>query len=635
MSGAPAYQRFFAELKRRHVFRVAAGYGAVGFAILQAADILFPRLGLPDWTVTLVAALTLLGFPVALVLAWAYDRDATGVRRTDPAATGELEAIAAEPAGKRWPVGLAALAGVVLLGIGAWWVLGPRSGDSDRAAESAGHRYDSIAVLPFENLTGDEQDQYLGDGLAEELLNALTRLEGIRVASRTSAFAFRDAAVDARTIGDSLGVATVLEGSVRRSPDRLRVTAQLIDAEDGFHLWSETYDRAPADLLDIQDDLTGRIVEALAVTLAPDAGATDATGAGTPASEPAVAVSPARRGTESAEAYDLYLQGRYFWNKRTYDDMQVAIGLFDKAIAADSGFAPAYAAIADCYVVPAGWGDDPEGALNAAERYARRALEIDPTLAQAHVSLAGALDWNLEHAAAEASIRRGIELDPKYPTAHQWYAEVLASTGRKEQGLAEARLAESLDPTMIIRFSTARVLYFAGRYEEAIEQVDRVTSDGGSYGGPLREIRFDALWMLGRYEEALRQAATDTAAFSSPAPYAAAQRLRNAAAREVLGAAEGGAPPAALARAFDRLDRERGRSGTAPVPSGNPGVLLQSASLWTVVDTDSALARLAAIVRDPDDLGARIAWADVRKRPEFEPLASDPRFQELDAAFPR
>ena len=197
MSETPNYQRFFAELKRRHVFLVAAVYGATAFVIVQAADVLREALRLPEAFLTGVTVLALLGVPLALVLPWAYERTPDGVQKTAVAETGEIESIASEPAGKRWPIGLAALAGTALLATSAWWVLKPGSTD--------GRSYDSIAVLPFVNMTGEAEDEYLADGMAEELLNALVRIEGLKVASRTSAFAFKGSATDARTIGDSLG----------------------------------------------------------------------------------------------------------------------------------------------------------------------------------------------------------------------------------------------------------------------------------------------------------------------------------------------------------------------------------------------------------------------------------------------
>jgi adenylate cyclase len=585
------YQRFFAELKRRHVFRVAAVYGATAFVIVQAADVLQEALRLPEAFLTGVAVLALLGFPLALVLAWAYERTPDGVRKTVDAETGEIESIASAPAGKRWPIGLAALAGAALLATSAWWVLKPDSTE-DRS-------YDSIAVLPFVNMTGEAEDEYLADGMAEELLNALVRIEGLKVASRTSAFAFKGSATDARTIGDSLGVATVLEGSVRRSDQVLRVTAQLIDAEDGFHLWSETYDRAPADLLQIQDDLTAQILEALSAQLGTEA-----------------APNIASRGTESSEAFDFYLQGRHFWNKRSPEDMRVAVGLFEEAIEADSSFGAAYAAIAESYAVPAGWGDDPLAAMAEADRYARMALAIDPTLAQAHASLGWtAMSRDLDLVTAEEHFLRALELDPEYPTAHQWYSEVLAATGRRDEAVRMVQEGEALDPSYIIRYNAARILYLTGRYEEAIHQAREVVLAQGSYTAATLYLEAISHYMLG-----------DNAATLATFEQAGAGEQIEAARTALVE----GAPVATGDSTLNLLLRFAD-AGVDPV-MGEPFSLL-TARFWMKVDTDSAIVRLERLATELERTGLLIDWFDVIADVAFDDIRDDPRLAELNARF--
>ncbi len=597
MSEPRGLRQLFAELKRRHVFRVTAVYGAASFGILQAADILFPRIGLPDWTVTLVAALALVGFPLALILSWAYERTPQGLQKTDPAVTGELEAIVAEPPARRWPLGLAALGGIVLLGLGVWWVLG-RSDDPGTGTRT----YDSIAVLPFVNMTGQAENEYLGDGLAEELLHALTRLEGLDVESRTSSFALKGSDLGATAIGDSLGVATVLEGSVRRSPDRLRVTAQLIDTDDGSHIWSETYDRAPADLLDIQDDLTQQITDALAIALDPN-------------SRPRASEA----GTGNAEAYDLFLQGRFFWNKRTPADLDVAVGLFHKAIAADSTFAAAYAGIADARAVPSGWGEDPVPALDTAEAYARRAIEIDPTLAQAHASLALTLMMrDLDFEQAESSFERAIALDPQYATAHQWYAELLSATDRHEQAVSEAWRSVELDPTMIIRWNLSRTLYNAGQYEQAIEQTERLMADDRNSFAPGSMYKFLSLYMLGRYDEMIDLAADEGA----PGPLTKM-------ARDSLAVVGDDGFPAFLAR---QVETQLMRSASDSTVGEGRGRVF-AASAWARVDTDRALGYLEEIGRDPESIEARVDWVEVLLDPVFDDLRDEPRYRDLTRGF--
>ena len=594
MSDPNGYKRFFAELKRRRVFRVAAVYGATSFVVVQAADVLQEALRLPAAFLTAVAVLALLGFPIALVLAWAYERTPDGVQKTQLAESGEIEAITSAPAGKRWPIGLAALGGAALMVAGAWWVLKPDSADV--------RAYESIAVLPFVNMTGDAEDEYLADGMAEELLNALVRIEGLKVASRTSAFAFKGSAIDARAIGDSLGVETVLEGSVRRSDQVLRVTAQLIDASDGFHLWSETYDRAPADLLEIQDDLTEQIVAALSVQLGSDA-ADAATGV-------------ASRGTRSPEAFDHYLQGRHFWNKRYPEDMRIAVGLFEEAIEADSTFGVAYAAIAETYAVPAGWGDDPRASMDEADRYARMALAIDPTLAQAHASLGWtAMFRDLDLATSEQHFVRALELDPEYPTTYQWYSEILAATDRRAEAVRMVRAAESLDPTYIIRYNVARILYLTGRYEDAVRKADEVAREAGSYTEAVLYVKAQAQYMLAEHEAAL----------TTLERAGAGEQI--AAARESLAA---GAPVATGDSTVNLLLR-MADIGVDPI-IGEP-VSLLAARFWVRVNPDSALVRLDRLAQNLETGSLRYDWLDVISDTAFDGIRDDLRLEELNARF--
>jgi len=541
-----------------------------------------------------VAVLALLGFPLAIVLAWAYERTSEGVKKTVPAAEGELEAIAAAPAAKRWPLGLAALAGAVLLALGAWWVLKPDSADVQA--------YESIAVLPFVNMTGDAEDEYLADGMAEELLNALTRIEGLKVASRTSAFAFKGSAIDARTIGDSLGVATVLEGSVRRSDQVLRVTAQLIDASDGFHLWSETYDRAPADLLEIQDDLTEKIMAALSVQLGSE-GVDGATGV-------------ASRGTKSPEAFDHYLQGRHFWNKRSPEDMRIAVGLFERAIEADSTFGVAYAAIAETYAVPAGWGDDPRASMDEADRYARLALAIDPTLAQAHASLGWtAMFRDLDLATSEQHFVRALELDPDYPTTYQWYSEILAATDRRAEAVRMVRAAESLDPAYIIRYNVARILYLTGRYEEAIQKAEEVAREAGWYTEAILFIKAQSQYMLAEHDAALTT-------------------LERAGAGEQIEAARASlAAGAAVATGDSTLNLLLRTADIGVDPIIGEPVSLLAARFWMRVNPDSALVRLDRLAQNLETASLRYDWLDVISDVAFDEIRDDPRLVELNARF--
>jgi adenylate cyclase len=317
--------RLFAELKRRKVFRVMAVYGATAFVILQVADLAFPRLGLPEWTITFILVATIVGFPIALVLAWAFESTPDGVKRTEAAAPGEITEILRLPASRRWPAGLLALAGVVLVFGGGWWI-GQRS-DARRPGGEGPTK--SVAVLPFVDLSEAGDQEWFSDGLTEEILNSLAALPELKVTSRTSSFQFRGQDRDIKEIADTLGVAHVVEGSVRRIGDKLAVTAQLIRASDGNHLWSETYERAADDLFDVQRDVAERVATALDVYL-----------------DDEKREAMFRSGTRSIEAFESYLRGVEQFRRWHVDFADIEAGEqgqaeFERAMSLDPGYARA------------------------------------------------------------------------------------------------------------------------------------------------------------------------------------------------------------------------------------------------------------------------------------------------------
>jgi eukaryotic-like serine/threonine-protein kinase len=294
----------------------------------------------------------------------------------------------------------------------------------------------SIAVLSFLNMSGDPDNEYFGDGIAEELINLLSSIKGLHVASRTSAFAFKGTKTDTRSIGQTLNVRTVLEGSVRRAGNRLRITAQLINAADGYHLWSERYDRDMADVFAIQDEISQTIVQALQIQLTPERQKT-----------------LLRRHTENPDAYNAYLKGRYHWNNRPLGTAK-AIEYFEKAISLDPDYAMAYSGLADCYSTLGSWEAGvipPREASSKAAAAARRALELDDTLGEAHSSMAFvnlSFDWNWP--SAQRGFHRAIELSPSYPTAHHWRSHLAAAMGRFDESLAESQRYLELEPTDVM-----------------------------------------------------------------------------------------------------------------------------------------------------------------------------------------
>jgi len=314
----------------------------------------------------------------------------------------------------------------------------------------------SIAVLPSVDMSPEKDQEYFCDGMAEELTSALTKVKGLQVASRTSAFQFKGKGYDIREIGEKLKVQTVLESSVRKAGNRLRITAQLISVSDGYHIWSDKYDRDMEDIFVIQDEISLEIVDKLKVKLLKE--------------EKDVLV---KRYTDNIEAYNLYLKGRYFWNRRYEGGLQKGIDCFQQAVNKDPFYAIAYAGIADCYNLIGEYGFlSPKEAYSKAKWAAEKALEIDDTLAEAHTSRAWIFlfyDWDFP--AAEREFKRAIDLRPNYGTAHAWYALYLALIERFDEAIAEVKCAQELDPlSLIINATVGLIFYFARKSDEAIEQ---------------------------------------------------------------------------------------------------------------------------------------------------------------------
>ena len=449
------YQTFLAELKRRHVFKVAAVYGAITFVALQVIDLVAPALNLPEVVMTVAIVIAVAAFPVTLVLAWVFDVTPKGVTRTDPAASGELAAIVAQPPGQRWPIGMLAVAGTLALVIGVLWTL-QRSGNfGSDGSPAEGERAASIAVLPFVNMSGDEENEYFSDGITEEILNALAQVPGLKVAARTSAFQFKGQQLDLRDVGQQLNVATILEGSVQRSGNEVRITAQLIDAETGYHIWSGKFDRQLVDIFAVEDEIARAIADTLRAPLG---------------LEPANQL--VRRATEDAEAYELYLQGQAKLMERGPSLLR-AITLYERALDRDPDFAAAYAGLAETYALLP-WYDlgDWRPSLESAEESARRALLIDITSARANVALANIRrDWWDWDAAGEHYMR-AIELAPNDDEAKHQYAQYLSVVGRHDEAIAQTDLYIELNPlSPIMNAGHGRTRMYVGRYDEAIESL--------------------------------------------------------------------------------------------------------------------------------------------------------------------
>ncbi len=347
----------------------------------------------------------------------------------------------------------------------------------------------SIAVLPFVNASSDPENEYLSDGITDELIDALAKVDGLRIASRTSVFALKGKPQDVRAIGVLLGASEVLEGSVRKVRNRLRITAQLTSTDDGRLLWSQRYDRTLDDVFAMQDEIARTIVTTLRATTFAD-----------------VAEPPPQRHTEHVKAYGLYLRGRYAWNKRTQEGVSEAIRYFEQAIAEDPTYAAAYTGLADSYVLHVDYRSTPvaEGFARA-KAYARTAIALQDTLADAHASLAWTLfiyDWDWEEAGRE--FRRAIELDPRYASTHQWYAFLLIAHGHLDEALVEGHTALELDPGSVsIRRSLGLLYYYARRFDQAEYHLMRAITANPTAEETHRLLGL-TLAQAGRFDEAER-----------------------------------------------------------------------------------------------------------------------------------
>lgn len=421
------------ELSQRHVYRVAAAYAVVGWLLIQVVAVTFPLLLLPEWLTRTVVVLILLGFPIALVLAWAFDVPGG-------ANLAKQDSLARHPNRSR-RIGMAlAMTGVLiaLAGWGAWWYFDRNVGDVLRARKrsavavmAAASPVKSIAVLPLVNLGGNADDNYLGEGISEEVLNALSKLHGLKVIGRTSSFRFQGNNVNAATIGRELGVRNLLSGTVQRAGEELRVNVELDDASTGVQLWSQQYDRRMQDLFALEDDISAAIAKALEVKL------------GAAPGQPLVF-----EGTASSRAHDLYLQGIGLYWRTDEASLDRAMVLFNQAIAEDPNYAAAWAAVAQTYAYLADVYRAPLDVLPAMRGAARKAVSLNPDLARGHLQLGYvdmSYDWDFP--AARRELERAVALNPGLAEAHAVLGLYRLRIDRDPaRARAELRSAEKLDP---------------------------------------------------------------------------------------------------------------------------------------------------------------------------------------------
>jgi TolB-like protein/Tfp pilus assembly protein PilF len=460
MSGKPSV---FAELKRRNVYKVAVAYAIVGWLSIQIATQVFPFLEIPNWVVRLVILAVAIGFPIALVIAWAFELTPEGLKRTEDVDTSGERV----PKKRAWiyvvVIGAAISVGLFFVGRYSASSTATSRQDAAPARAEAGTvstiSQKSIAVLPFDNLSEEKGNAYFAEGIQDEILTRLAKVADLKVISRTSTQRFKSAPSDLRDIAKQLGVTNILEGSVQKSNDQVRVTVQLINAMTDAHLWAEIYDRKLTDIFAVESEIAKTIADTLQVKL---------TGS--------EKISIGKTPTMNPEAYELYLKGRFFWNKRTAADLRKGIDYFNQAISKDPGYALAYAGLADSYVILSVFGAaSPQDSIPQARAAAKKALELDDTLAEAHASsgrIAGPYDFEFDRSIAE--FERAIQLNPNYAMAHHWLSwGPLTALGRFDRAIAEGKRAVELDPLSLINNADlgGNVYFNARRYDEAIAQL--------------------------------------------------------------------------------------------------------------------------------------------------------------------
>jgi TolB-like protein/Tfp pilus assembly protein PilF len=475
---------FFAELKRRNVYKVAVAYAVVAWLVIQAASIFLPAFNAPPWAMQIVIFILVIGFPIALAFSWAFEITPEGIKLESAI---EPNKSIARRTGRKIVAVTIALA-VVAAGLFVYQLVRSKS-STPASSSSAVITNKSIAVLPFDNLSDDKSNAYFTEGVQDEILTRLAKVSDLKVIARTSTQRFKSAPENLPDIARQLGVANILEGSVQKVGDQVRVNVQLINAMTNAHLWAEIYDRKLTDIFAVESDIAKSIADTLRAKLSSSA-------------EHVLASRP----TENPEAHELYLKGRYFWNRRTGANLQKAADYFQQAIGKDPAYALAYSGLADCHVLLPAYaelGSNPRDELPKALEAARKAVELDDTLGEAHTSLARALASDLQLPAAMSEFKRAIELNPNYATAHQWFGECLQSQGHLEEALVELKRAQELDPlSLIINSVLGFALDTVGKSDEAIAQLHKTIEIDPNFVNAMGQLG-NVLEHRGRLKEAI------------------------------------------------------------------------------------------------------------------------------------
>jgi len=480
-------RNFFAELKRRHVYRAAIAYGVAAWLLVQIATQVFPFFEIPNWIVRLIVLTTILGFPIALTIAWAFEMTPEGLKRADEIRPNDYI--------PRWSTRkfAALVATVAIFAAGVPLVNLSRSKPAflSRLSAASALSQKSIAVLPLLNETGGSDEEYFSDGLSEELIADLAQVKGLKVIGRSSSFRFKGQKEDSWTIGEKLGVSTLLEGTVRKQGDRVRIVAELVNASDGSELWSRTFDRELKDIFNVQAEIAQAVATSLELTFLK---AKNGRGKNEP--------------TSSVAAHNAYLQGHFYFQRRSLEDYAKAVGFFDQAIHLDPEYAVAYAERSEAW----SWigdlkAEQQEAAWSKAASDAESAVAIEPELAGAHAALGWVrffVQWRIADGLAE--LRRAQQLAPWNPTANDLLARVMVYLGQFDEAEKLARQAIERDPLAYqARASLARLLFIQGKLDEADASAQKAAELQPTAAGNHRWQVFVAM-QRGDGEAALREA---------------------------------------------------------------------------------------------------------------------------------
>ena len=573
---------FFAELKRRNVYKVAVAYAVAGWALAQGIAQVFPVFDVPNWIVRLIVLLIMIGFPIALVLAWAFEITPEGLKRTEDADA------TLQPRTKSHIWIYVVIVGA-LLSIGLF-MLG-RYGFRDKTSSSNEALAKSVAVLPFGNLSRDPDNEYFAAGIQDEIITRLAQISDLKVISCTSTQRYKSTGENLRQIASELGVTNIVEGSVQKANDQVHVNVQLLNAVTDSHLWADTFDRKLTDVFGVESEIAKTIANTLRAKLTGREAAT-----------------LAARPTENNGAHDLYLKGRFFWNKRTSADMTTALGYFEQAANVDPNYAVAYAGMADCYLLlPLYGGGVPTEMYPKATAMAQKAIALDPNLGEPHASL-GLIHalFDFDFPASVREFEEAIRLNPNYATAYHWFGDsTLPALGQFDRANAEVKRALELDPLSVVYNVDAGTVYWiTGRYQEAVAQFRKAIE--------MDPRNYTAHWGLGQALErvgdlagAIAEYEKSTQLDDDPLPLG------------LLGAAKAKAGDRAAALAI--LNRLEAIAKQRYVPDYSFALIHLALG-----EKDQAMHWLeSSLAKHQPDLN----W--IRVDPDLRPLHGDPRFEVL------